>query len=45
MLELATAKNPWPEIQSVGELIMKMCDGVPPELPSGLSPLATDFIE
>lgn len=45
MLELATAKNPWPEIQSVGELIMKVMDGIAPTLPAGLSPLATDFIE
>jgi len=28
MLELATAKNPWPEIKDLGELLQKIADSV-----------------
>lgn len=40
MLELATAKNPWPKIQNVGELFSNITNCVPPEVPSWLSPVA-----
>jgi hypothetical protein len=45
MLELATAKNPWPEIKNLNELMVKIMNSVPPELPSNLSSVARDFIE
>ena len=44
MLELATAKNPWPEIKDLGELWIKIEKSEQPKIPEHLSSVTRDFI-
>ena len=45
LIEMATARHPWPHVQNAHQLVLEIVKGHTPEVPEFLSAEAQDFIK